>query len=236
MKVHLYKDGKQYGPYTVEQLRQYVQRGNFTSADHACFDGRNWVTVGEVPGFAAGGDSMTTPQQPQAVQQQAMSTVSGSKRKKIVLWSSIGGSATLLVIGLLVWILGGDEGVPESSQMSAEPVDAKTAEVPKIDLDDPAIRNRIIAEATRELQVRGKPDGSYLHYLPRKQTPYTGWHVVFHDNGQAKSLARFKDGKLVTIVVWKPNGEKCPHTNVVNGNGVMVYYNDDGTEAFRQTF
>ncbi|MDA0724394.1 MAG: hypothetical protein O3B25_09025 [Verrucomicrobia bacterium] len=34
----------------------------------------------------------------------------------------------------------------------------------------------------------------------------------------------------MTSVVWKPNGEKCPHTNVVNGNGVRVWYRDDGGE------
>ena len=46
----------------------------------------------------------------------------------------------------------------------------------------------------------------------------------------------YKDGKLVTIVVWKPNGKKCPVTNVVNGNGVWVYYNYDGTERYRHTY
>ena len=28
--------------------------------------------------------------------------------------------------------------------------------------------------------------------------------------------------------VWKPNGEKCPVTNVVDGNGLVVIYDDDG--------
>jgi hypothetical protein len=39
----------------------------------------------------------------------------------------------------------------------------------------------------------------------------------------------------MTEVVWKPNGEKCPVTNVVNGNGVRTWYNDNGTEDFRVT-
>ncbi len=37
-------------------------------------------------------------------------------------------------------------------------------------------------------------------------------------------------------VVWKPNGEKCPDTNLAYGNGVVVEYDDDGTEWFRLTF
>jgi antitoxin component YwqK of YwqJK toxin-antitoxin module len=40
----------------------------------------------------------------------------------------------------------------------------------------------------------------------------------------------------VTAVTWKPNGEKCPVTNVVNGNGVVVQYNDDGTEDYHWTY
>ena len=38
-------------------------------------------------------------------------------------------------------------------------------------------------------------------------------------------------------VVWKPNGEKCPHTNLVDGNGVRVWYHEsDGTKALRVTY
>jgi antitoxin component YwqK of YwqJK toxin-antitoxin module len=38
---------------------------------------------------------------------------------------------------------------------------------------------------------------------------------------------------MMTQTTWKPNGEKCPHTNLVNGTGVAVMYNDDGTERIR---
>ena len=55
-------------------------------------------------------------------------------------------------------------------------------------------------------------------------------------NGHNKSEATFKNGKLMSIVIWKPNGEKCPVTNIVHGNGVWVAYNDDGTELGRTTF
>jgi len=36
--------------------------------------------------------------------------------------------------------------------------------------------------------------------------------------------------------VWKPNGEKCPVTNVKDGNGVTVRYREDGRELFRFTY
>ena len=33
MQVYVSKGGQQYGPYTVEQLRQYVEVGNFAPTD-----------------------------------------------------------------------------------------------------------------------------------------------------------------------------------------------------------
>ena len=51
-----------------------------------------------------------------------------------------------------------------------------------------------------------------------------------------KSAKTWQDGKQMTVVAWKPNGDKCPVTNVVNGNGVWVVYDDDGTEGYRQTY
>ena len=60
--------------------------------------------------------------------------------------------------------------------------------------------------------------------------------ISFYENGQKKAEYTHKNDKLITAVAWKPNGEQCPHTNVVNGNGVMVIYHDDGTVAWRWTY
>ena len=54
--------------------------------------------------------------------------------------------------------------------------------------------------------------------------------------GQKAMELDFDEGKLMTAVVWKPNGEQCPVTNFVDGNGVWVWYNEDGTEGGRSTF
>ena len=58
----------------------------------------------------------------------------------------------------------------------------------------------------------------------------------WYDNGQKQSEYTWEKGKLMTAVTWKPNGEKCPVTKVVNGNGVVVRYYDDGTESGRQIY
>ena len=52
MQIPIHKDGKTYGPYSLEQVRQYLKTGNFTGNDLACHDGANWIKLSEVPGIA----------------------------------------------------------------------------------------------------------------------------------------------------------------------------------------
>ena len=137
----------------------------------------------------------------------------------------------------------------------------KTAKVGRIDLDDNGTLDKIIAEAIGEemIQRRGK-EGETLVYTSNQKTPYSGWMKCMNNNGQIRWLFQCKDGKYdgpstwwycngrksgettykngkkITVAVWKPNGDKCPVTNVVNGNGVVVVYNEDGTERVRLTY
>ena len=60
--------------------------------------------------------------------------------------------------------------------------------------------------------------------------------ILYYSNGQKQAECTLKNLKLMAVVSWKPNGEKCPVTNVVNGNGVWVWYKEDGTEKARATF
>ena len=46
----------------------------------------------------------------------------------------------------------------------------------------------------------------------------------------------FKDERLISSTSWKPDGQKCPETNVINGNGLVVLYNEDGTELSRSYY
>jgi antitoxin component YwqK of YwqJK toxin-antitoxin module len=82
--------------------------------------------------------------------------------------------------------------------------------------------------------------------------PFTGIGVDYHENGQKKQEAHYKDGKghgpasfwyqsgqksfeatykegrLITDIGWQPNGDVCPFTNVVNGNGTVVTWHENG--------
>ena len=171
-----------------------------------------------------------------------------------------------MFVALLMVGCGGDgksgSDGSESNESSAETPPAKSPEVPKIDLDDNETRKKIIAEAIDEdkLQFRDMK-GEELAYAPDQQTPYTGWGKViysnghiwrvnqykdgkddgpstsWYSNGRKKWETTYKDGKPMSIVVWKPNGEKCPVSNVdKDGNEVVVLYNDDGSEYTRTTY
>ena len=52
MQVYVHLAGKNHGPYSIDQLRQYVQAGNFKDDHLACYDGTDWVKIRDVPGFA----------------------------------------------------------------------------------------------------------------------------------------------------------------------------------------
>ena len=62
--------------------------------------------------------------------------------------------------------------------------------------------------------------------------PARGWY----SNGEKEYEGTHKDGKLMTFVGWKPNGEKCPVTNVVNGNGSYFKYHENGKKAEEGTY
>ncbi len=54
MQIVVRKDNQQYGPYTIEQLRGFIDNGNFTTADMACPDGQNWVQISQLLGLNQG--------------------------------------------------------------------------------------------------------------------------------------------------------------------------------------
>ena len=100
-------------------------------------------------------------------------------------------------------------------------------------------------EASRYTYKDGKQDGLATDWYENGQKWYEaifkdgkedGPDTSWYENGQKESEGNFKDGKLMSAEVWKPNGENCPETNLKDGNGVVVYYNEDGTEESRFTY
>ena len=134
MNILIYKNEQQYGPYTPEQVWEYVQQGHFTLDDHACGDGQNWVLLSQIPGFSPGVQAQAgQPQQPaqhaqaqvpqvgaQVPQAQVVGVTGGaSKKKKIILFSSIGVVCLAgIITGLVIWQSGGGDDEETDDQVA----------------------------------------------------------------------------------------------------------------------
>ena len=103
-------------------------------------------------------------------------------------------------------------------------------------------------------------DRNGVKYLPNEKTPFTGraeesfrgqkmeegnykegkLHglvTIWYQNGQKREELNWKDGKFMSAKVWKPNGKRCPLTNIdEDGNGFLVQYREDGTEKSRRAY
>ena len=58
----------------------------------------------------------------------------------------------------------------------------------------------------------------------------------WYKNGGKKDESIYEGGKILSVKVWKPNGQSCPVTKLENGNGLWVRYKEDGTEAWRAQY
>ena len=63
-----------------------------------------------------------------------------------------------------------------------------------------------------------------------------GKWILWHSNGQKQQEGTYDAGKLMSVSVWLPSGEKCPVSQVKKGSGVAVWYKPDGKESFRSTY
>lgn len=86
------------------------------------------------------------------------------------------------------------------------------------------------------LAVHYKEDGTNDFRLTFKDGKKDGLMETWYKTGRKKAQTNYKDDKIVSVVSWRPNGEKCPDTNLKNGNGVYVLYNENGTEWRRAIF
>jgi endonuclease YncB( thermonuclease family) len=118
MQIHIHKDGKTFGPYPIEQVRQHLKAGNFAGNDLACNDGANWIKLSQVPGIA--------PAQPKTVAKQVEqpAKVEAKPAKKLLgIKLLIVGFFLALVIslgGLTYYLLGGDEKEEATASVTSD--------------------------------------------------------------------------------------------------------------------
>ena len=78
----------------------------------------------------------------------------------------------------------------------------------------------------------GKKERESNYNMGKADGLWSGWY----ENGQKKRESIWKEDKLMSSISWKPDGQKCSITNLIEGNGIKVSYNSDGTEQSRLSF
>ena len=118
MKIYVHREGKNYGPYSVAQLKEYLQARNFIKDDLACHDGANWVKLSEVPGIVETPETVSrqptlTTQKLDATPKATVNTQTKQEsykparksRKKIYILSGVL-SVSIFLIGFLSYFFG----------------------------------------------------------------------------------------------------------------------------------
>ena len=108
------------------------------------------------------------------------------------------------------------------------------------DLDNPKVREQIVAEALDEanLQTRQSPSGEELHYAPNQQVPYTGW-VWFENDESEQILYQIKDGKRHGLFIrWHKSQQNLEKGFYKNGSkdGLWTYWYKNGQKEAEETY
>ena len=87
--------------------------------------------------------------------------------------------------------------------------------------------------------------GSYEYWHPNGKVHVVGQTIDGEMNGEWKEyyttgrLEAHSDnnmGRLIWKKVWLPNGQKCIHSEVKNGNGFYFEYNEDGNKSLKRVY
>ena len=188
MNIYIHKEGTNYGPYSIELVKEYVQQGSFSLEDQACHDGQNWIPVSQLPGMPQaspnpGPQSSNAPTQSTTQKQQtgagrseavvsSQSTTSipqnsgqvgtESKKslgsKKWILLSGIGVAAIVTIIGICWWIFSGDEEINEKENRVAN---INTAE------EESSLPNETVLEdSTANSETTSLPNTRLIERVP----------------------------------------------------------------------
>ena len=106
MQVTLNRDGQQMGPYTVEQINEYLAQGSLLPTDYAWHEGLpDWVPVTQISGVG----SADAPPPFNPAQTPAVASEGNAKKKKLLLIGGIAGGVALIA-AIVFLVIGGSNG------------------------------------------------------------------------------------------------------------------------------
>jgi micrococcal nuclease len=119
MQVYVHRDGQNLGPYSIGQLRPYLQAGNFTGDDLACHDGANWVALKDVPGIIGRANK----QAPQT--RITKKELAAKPRKKLFILLGVG-ILVVSLVGISAYFLLKKEEIPDGTNTLTGPGQLET--------------------------------------------------------------------------------------------------------------
>lgn len=93
MQIHIHREGQDFGPYTLEQVNQYLVEGSIVPTDMAWYDGApDWIPLPKVPGVEVPAGA-------------AAGAAASGGSKKTVVWISIAAVAAAAITGGIVFVV-----------------------------------------------------------------------------------------------------------------------------------
>jgi hypothetical protein len=100
MQIHIARDGKQLGPFSLEEINRQLEAGTLSLSDQAWYEGAaGWAALSTVPGVRAAVSSATAPG-PAAIATAA--PVRSGATEPLAIWSLV-----LSLVGLMGFCCGG---------------------------------------------------------------------------------------------------------------------------------
>jgi hypothetical protein len=101
MQIHIARDGKQFGPFSLEEVNRQLAAGTLSLSDQAWYEGAaGWAALSTVPGVGASASSVTAPV-PAAMAPTATAAPAGPT-EPLAIWSLV-----LSLVGLMGFCCGG---------------------------------------------------------------------------------------------------------------------------------
>ncbi|MBT5692321.1 MAG: DUF4339 domain-containing protein, partial [Opitutae bacterium] len=186
--IWLRQEGVEYGPYTLEQVKEFVASGESVLEDEAWFDGcEDYLTVGDIPNFTSPRKIVRKGPRKRKV------TPEEPRKKNPIVIASIVVSSVLVVAGLVV---GG------FYILKAEPRE--------VDWDQVERRDGLMyfeAKPFTGVIVKKYPNGQKKDEITHEDGKVHGLSTRWHKNGQKKYEITHEDGKYHGLwTSWYDNG------------------------------
>ena len=102
MEIFISRDGQQFCPYPIEQVRELLNQGILQANDLAWHEGlEGWISLGELTASAPGGPPPPIPAQPEPTVTAAPAKAGGN----IKLFIGLGAAMAVLAIAAGAWLL-----------------------------------------------------------------------------------------------------------------------------------